>query len=316
MARWLKALIALGLLGALGLGVDWQAVPGQLAALDWRLGALGIAVIALELPVNASKWSWSLKLHRLAFPWGYLFRTGCFGFFFNHFLPSAIGGDVYRVYRTLPPDGERSRAVSAVLVERLVGLAAMLCNGAAGALLLAPANDLARVYLALMAAALVGVVLAGALVRLGGLDALRARLGRIALFEPVRANLRRIAPPRPEWARLLVASFVFQFLATAVVYLAFAGVNANISIAAAALVTAAAGIASVLPISISGIGVVEGSIAGTAVALGVPYDAAVLAAVVIRLQALVVGAGCGLFYMAERGGKIAPAVTGTAKLSE
>ena len=307
MPRWLKALVACGLLAALALGVDWQSVPAQLAELDWRLGVLGLVAIALELPVNASKWSWSLRLHGLEFPWVYLFRTGCFGFFFNNFLPSAIGGDVYRIYRTMPPSGgERSRAVSAVLVERVIGLIVMLCNGAIGALLLVNTSDLARAYLALAALGGGGALVVAVLFKLGWLNRAGALLGKVALLEPVRANLRRIARPGREWTMLLLASFAFQLLATAVVWLAFAGIGAEISIAAAALVTAAAGIASVLPISISGIGVVEGSIAGTAVALGADYDSAVLAAIVVRLQALAVGAGCGLFYLTERGGRMPP----------
>jgi hypothetical protein len=306
MPRWLKALVACALLGALALGVDWRSIPAQLAVLDWRLALLGLAVVLLELPANASKWSFSLRLHGLAFGWVYLWRTGCFGFFFNNFLPSAIGGDVYRVYRTMAPGAARSPAVSAVLVERAVGLAAMLCNGAVGALLLVHTSPLARAYLGLAAAG-AGVAAAFAIcLKLGWFDRAGALLGRLAFLKPVQANLRRIARPSRAWALLIAGSFVFQFLATAVVYLAFASVGADLSIAAAALVTAAAGIAAVLPISISGIGVVEGSIAGTAVALGAGYDAAVLAAIVVRLQALAVGAACGLLYLTESGGRPPP----------
>ncbi len=306
MPRWLKAIVAVVLLAALALGVDWGSVPAQLAALDWRIGLFGVLVIALELFVNASKWSWSLRLHGLSFPWLYLFRTGCFGFFFNNFLPSAIGGDVYRVYRTMAPGTERSRAVSAVIVERIVGLAAMLLNGVLGALLLLRTSDLARAYLVLAGAGALAVLVLAVLLKLGWLDGAARRLERMAFLDPVRANLRRIAAPRREWAMLIATSFVFLFLATAGVSLAFAGIGSEISVAAAALVTAAAGVASVLPISISGIGVVEGSIAGTAVALGADYDSAVLAAIVVRLQALAVGAGCGLLYLTERGGRVSP----------
>jgi uncharacterized membrane protein YbhN (UPF0104 family) len=93
---------------------------------------------------------------------------------------------------------------------------------------------------------------------------------------------------------------VFQLLAAACVYLAFRGIGEGVSVPAALLITAAAGIASVLPISISGIGVVEGSIAGTAVALGVSYEGGVLAAIVVRLTVLPVSAACGLLYLTER----------------
>ena len=131
-------------------------------------------------------------------------------------------------------------------------------------------------------------------------------MARISWLDPVRANLRRVLRPRREWVGLVAASCAFQVLAIAVIYFAFAAIGREISIAAAAVITAAAGIASVLPISISGLGVVEGSIAGTAVAVGVDYDSAVIAAVLARLLALVISAACGLLYLTESGSGAKP----------
>jgi uncharacterized protein (TIRG00374 family) len=301
LSRPLKILVACVLLGALAWGIDWRALPAHLARLDWALGCLAVLVTALEMPVNAWKWSWSLRLHGLQFGWLYLLRTSCFGFFFNNFLPSAIGGDVYRIVRTAGREGERSRAISAVLVERLVGLAAMLCNGLIGALLLMRTHDLARWYVQCAAFGLLAFAAVAALLYSGALSGLKRRLMRVAVLEPVWTNLQLIARARIEWLPLIGTSFLFQFLVATVVYLAFAGTGAEIGVPAALLVTAAAGIASVLPISISGIGVVEGSIAGTAVALGVDYDSAVLAAVIVRLVVLPVSAACGLLYLTEDG---------------
>jgi glycosyltransferase 2 family protein len=299
MPRWLKILIACVLLAALAAGIDWDELPRHFARIDWRLGAVALLVIAAELAVNASKWSWSLRLHDARFAWTYLFRTSCYAYFFNNFLPSAIGGDVYRIYRTLQ-DGERSRAISAVLVERAVGMAVMLFNGLIGALLLAASHELARWYLLLAGVGTAVGVVVLALLYFGAFDALGRSLTRLKWLEPVRTNLQRIARPRAQWLPLVLYSFLFQFLAAGVVYLAFAGIGAPVSVAAALLITAAAGIASVLPISISGIGVVEGSIAGTAVALGSDYDSAVLAAIVVRLLVLPISAACGLLYLTGR----------------
>jgi uncharacterized membrane protein YbhN (UPF0104 family) len=299
MPRWLKILIACALLAALVAGIDWDELPRHLARIDWRLGAIALLAIAAELVVNASKWWWSLRLHDARFAWQFLFRTSCYAYFFNNFLPSAIGGDVYRVYRTMR-DGERSRAVSAVLVERVVGLAAMLFNGLIGAALLAGSHALARWYLVLAGVgAAVGVIVL-VLLCFGAFERLGRALSRLTWLDPVRENLLRIATLRSEWLPLVLYSFLFQVLAAGVVYLAFAGIGAPVSVPAALLITAAAGIASVLPISISGIGVVEGSIAGTAVALGTDYDSAVLAAIVVRLLVLPVSAACGLLYLTER----------------
>src|SRR5918994_3907121 len=116
--RWLKVSVACAALAVLAIGVDWGELPGHLAQLDWRLAALALLVVVLELPVNAAKWWWSLRLHDLNFRWWYLLRTGCIAYFLNNFLPSAIGGDVYRIYKTMS-GGEKAGAVSAVLVERI-----------------------------------------------------------------------------------------------------------------------------------------------------------------------------------------------------
>jgi glycosyltransferase 2 family protein len=299
--RWVKVVVACVLLTTLAVGVDWTELPKHLARLDLAVGLLAMLVVAAELPVNATKWGWSLRLHDVRFPWLYLFRTGCFGFFFNNFLPSAIGGDVYRVIRTAGGvEAERSRAVSAVLVERVVGLTAMLLNGLAGALFLMGSYALAQWYVQLALIGIAGALVVGSLVWAGLFRSLQRRLESVAFLAPVWANARRIGRLRFEWLPLLAASFVFQFMAAAVVYLAFRGIGESVPVSAALLITAAAGIASVLPISISGIGVVEGSIAGTAVALGVSYEGGVLAALIVRLVVLPVSAACGLLYLTER----------------
>ena len=123
MPRWLKIVVACVLLAALAAGIDWSSAPQSPRPHRLAHGCAGA-------PRHRRGTAWST--HRsgrgrcacttCASPGSYLFRTGCFAYFFNNFLPSAIGGDVYRIYRTLPPDGDRSRAVSAVLVERVVGL--------------------------------------------------------------------------------------------------------------------------------------------------------------------------------------------------
>lgn len=303
MPRWLKIAIAAALMTALAFMMDWGELRVHAANMHWGIAAVAFVAILVEMPVNATKWRWSLRLHGDVFPWRYLFRVSCMGYFFNNFMPSAIGGDVYRVYRTWPSEGEKASAVSAVFVERLVGVALLMLNGFMGALFLLE-HVLARtfVFVCLGAGAL-GLIALPLLVKLQRSGALARRLPKLASVE---AMLGRILNVRAEWAWLLLYSLVFQALAAWVVYLCFAAVNAPIGVAEALLITAAAGLASVLPISISGLGVVEGSIAGTAVALGGNYEAGVLAALLLRVLALGVSGLCGLFCFVDDGSSLQP----------
>jgi uncharacterized membrane protein YbhN (UPF0104 family) len=176
----------------------------------------------------------------------------------------------------------------------------MLGYGAFAAIFLAQEYVAARVYLWIAA----GGACAAVLVLLALRVMRRSKLVHIAhrstWLEPIAINLERILRPRREWLALGVYSLLFQSLAGAVVWLAFLAVGADVRIAQAMLITAAAGVASILPISISGLGVVEGAIAGAAVALGVDYDAAVLAALAVRILVTPVSAACGIFLVTSR----------------
>jgi glycosyltransferase 2 family protein len=303
MPRWIKVIVAAALMAALAFTMDWDELRAHAADVDWLIAAVALLAILLEMPVNAMKWYWSLRLHDRPFPWNYLFRVGCMSYFFNNFMPSAIGGDVYRVYRTWPADGDKASSVSAVLVERLVGVGILLINGFVGALFLLE-HAIARTFVIVaLGAAGLGLVCLPLLVRLQRNGVLSRRFRKIA---GVEAMLGRLLKLRSEWLWLLFASLMFQTLAAGVVYLCFAAIGSSIDVPTALLITAAAGLASVLPISISGLGVVEGSIAGTAVALGGDFEAAVLAALLLRFLALAVSGLCGLFCFVDDGVRIQP----------
>jgi hypothetical protein len=64
---------------------------------------------------------------------------------------------------------------------------------------------------------------------------------------------------------------------------------------------AAAGVATILPISINGLGVVEGAFVGSALALGVPYEPALIVAILLRVLLLPYAAVFGLIYAFEPG---------------
>jgi uncharacterized protein (TIRG00374 family) len=298
MPRWLRIIIAAALMVALAYTMDWSSLREHATDLNWVIAVVAFLAIVLEMPVNAVKWYWALRLHDRPFPWNYLFRVGCMGYFFNNFLPSAIGGDVYRVYRTWSSTAEKSPAVSAVVVERLVGVAILMFNGFIGALLLLE-HTLARTFVTIcVVGAVVGTIALPLMIRMSRSGALSRRFSKLASVESMLTRILRL---RAEWIGLLLASMAFQALAAWVVLLCFAAVGTSIGIAEALLITAAAGLASVLPISISGLGVVEGSIAATAVALGGQLEAAVLAALLLRFLALGVSGLCGIFCFFDDG---------------
>lgn len=303
--RALKILVSSGLLYFLFTRISWPAVLERVEHLDRWLAALVIFLFALQLAVSSWKWQWALRIHALSLPYGFLTRILVIGFFLNHFLPTSIGGDAFRIYRTLPESPPRSRAVSAVLLERLVGFAALILLGLIGAIVLYTLSPLARAYVAFS--------LAGALVVLGMAALLRFDLWqpRSRWLLPIRDNLLLIRRARAEWPPLIGISLLFQLQAILIVYVLFYAIGSAVSPAQAALITAAAGLAGILPFAINGLGVVEATIAGTAVAVGADYESGLLVALLMRILLVPLTLLAGLVYAFEPARTQASALEGS-----
>lgn len=98
----------------------------------WVIAALG----AHGLMAVVSVWRWRLLLHaqHIRVSTRTLSESFWVALFFNNFLPSNIGGDVVRIADTARPAGSRTLATTVVLVDRVLGLFALLSVGALGAM--------------------------------------------------------------------------------------------------------------------------------------------------------------------------------------
>jgi uncharacterized membrane protein YbhN (UPF0104 family) len=287
--RAVRIVVAVGLLAFLLTRLHWQTVLDHLDRMTPGIIVLVIAAYAVQLCVSSWKWQWALRIHGLRLHYAFLTRIYVIGFFLSNFLPTSIGGDAYRVYRTLPQTPPKSRAISAVLLERVVGLLALLLLGFVGALALFGSSPLARAY---VAAAVVGTIALVAIVMF-------VRLPRVRWLAPIHENLRTIANARPQWPPLIALSLLFQVQAILITFMLFNAVDANVTLAQTALIAAAAGIAAVIPFSINGLGIVEATFAGTAVAVGVSYEAGLLVALLVRTLVLPLTLLAGLLYAFE-----------------
>lgn len=298
MKRVVRLLISAGLLALLLVRMDWTGVTERLTHLHPGSATLLIAALGAQLFLSSWKWRWALRMYELHFPYGFLTRVLIIGFFLNNFLPTSIGGDAYRIYRTIPEISPKSRAISAVLLERLVGFAALAGLGLIAALTLFETYQLARIYVVL--------ALAGCAAALGLLViAIRARTWsnvrwlKYSWLAPIKDIVAAFTTARIEWLPLIGISLAFQAQAILIIHFLFATLDIDVSLAQSALIAAAAGFATVIPISINGLGVVEASIAGVGLAVGVSYDAGLLVALLIRVLVLPLTLIAGLVYAFE-----------------
>ena len=151
-----SAAILYWLFGKTDLSDVWSRAQGASPA--WL--AIALALYALMILISAWRWRLLLETQGAPGPMGRLTGSWLVATFFNNFLPSNIGGDVIRIADSVQLTRSRTVAATVVLVDRAIGLGALLVVAAAGSWLASrsgipvPASD----YVMLAA---LGTVLAG-----------------------------------------------------------------------------------------------------------------------------------------------------------
>lgn len=281
--------------------VDWQLVIDNLKMLQLWVLLLVFMIFTVQFPISAWKWQLSLKLHQLDYGFFYLLKVISIGFFFNNFLPSSIGGDAYRIIKTVPDEGFKSRAISAVLLDRIIGFSALVVCGFLGGVLLLGHDDnpfvKGYVLLCLVGGAVFITMII--LLKLGFFAKYIQYLKNIKKLDILMHNLSHIWKNPKLIIKILAVSLLFQALAIFTIGLLFDALNTGGGYEKYALIAAIVGLSSVIPLSINGIGIIEGAFAVSAVQLGLGYNEAIIVAFMLRIIVLPLSLVCGLVYLLD-----------------
>ncbi|MGH9142951.1 MAG: lysylphosphatidylglycerol synthase transmembrane domain-containing protein [Vicinamibacterales bacterium] len=107
----------------------WQTA--KLASVPWLIAA--IAVFATSTIVASWRWNLLLKTQQIEITLRSLLGTFLIATYFNNFLPSNIGGDVVRIGDTARHTNSKTLATTVVLMDRILGLIALVLVAALGA---------------------------------------------------------------------------------------------------------------------------------------------------------------------------------------
>lgn len=131
--------LRLGISAALIAWILRQAPLGEVLAAyrsaDVRMVLLAMALSPLGYWSSVSRWRLLIRSQGGDASFGFLARSFVVGIFFNNLLPSTIGGDTVRAIDTARTGVDRATAVAIVVVDRFIGLLALLLFAGVGLLL-------------------------------------------------------------------------------------------------------------------------------------------------------------------------------------
>jgi uncharacterized protein (TIRG00374 family) len=307
MRRWLLLALKLGISAALLYfafrGVDLAALGGHFARLDPFWIAAALAALALQIVLAGPRWSAIAGALGAALPAGRAIRFSAIAGFFNQALPSTVGGDAMRAWLLGRQGRDWRNAISSVIADRVIGVGFLsvivaACLPWSFVLIAAPEGRIAVLVIGL------GGVLGLALVLALGGSAFARRLGRwraVRFALDVAAAVRRVMlGPRTGLPVALVSIIIHLLTVVAAWALARAVTLAPDPLALLILIPPVI-LISMVPISIGGWGIREGTMVVAFAYAGMARSEALAVSVLLGLAMLVLGAAGGLLWLAERG---------------
>lgn len=302
----LKACISISLLTFLLIKVDWQTVIENLKSANMLFLLVAVLLNIVERFQLTYKWNLLIKVRGIIVEFGRLFWINSIGSFLGLFLPSSLGTDVVRGYYLVKNNSERSVSISSVFVDRVLGMFSLLLLGLVSVFF---ARDLVSKYniqTYVAVAFLLAVITFYIFQRQQSARLLEKLLQKIKHKKFIENGLKLHGSilEYKKYPKTLLVSFIITLLVqvTRVLTYYFVALSFNIQISAIYyfLFVPIIMIVIMIPISIGGLGVKEGTFVAFFTLAGMSVNDAVLISFINSLldmlNTLILGGGAYLFY--------------------
>ena len=281
----------------------WERVKGMNPA--WIL--LALAAYAFTQSIAVWRWNRLLRAQHIEVEHRRLTESIWVSMFFNNFLPSNIGGDVVRIADTAPAAGSKTLATTVVLVDRALGLTALVIVAASGAFAASlfgvhvPGARWLFIALALGLTAAISVI---AMPQLVGHALLPVRaLNKPWLTEraiQLEEAVIRFRNAPNALAGAFGGALVVQITVVAFYLLTAEGLAVPLPIFLGAVLIPVSLVVQMAPVSINGFGVREAVFAFFFRRFGLPTDAAVALSLVSTGMVMGLSLVGGFFFLRRR----------------
>ncbi|MCL6087369.1 MAG: flippase-like domain-containing protein [Actinobacteria bacterium] len=282
---------------------DFKTISVTLKEIDITLALLSFSTIVYGIWITAYRWQTLLKTQGIRLSILSLASSTLIGVFFNNFLPTSIGGDVYRAYDVTKKTGlPMSSSVSVLVVERLSGIIASAMFAAAALFLGFTAIGGKSIIVPIVIFLALSIIIFFLILNPNkfGLKKLAKKIKFLSkLFEKLKNVYNTFLSFKKYKLTIIKVLFYSLTLQLAVVinyWLASRALGISLDLTAFIFIVPVVSIISMLPISLGGIGVREGSLVFLMVSLETQNAKAVMCSLLLLAMSLIMGVIGGLVY--------------------
>ncbi len=295
----LKITVSLVLVITLFFSIDRAALVANFTLLNLKWVPLILFLVILNYIISSFRWKQLLTIYKNSrgVSVGYLINLYFIGSFFNNFMPTSVGGDVYKIYKLGKKLGSKSDAFGATFMERFSGVAALVfiaIFGFATTFLGGIAGFENNFYL--LGLIVISLVFGFALGSLVGLKTLRILSGKFSKIDAVYTSLISYKGQGRVVLIAFLTSFVVQLVAIGTQYLIFVALGTQLDIFRALFIFPLITLAGFFVPSLNGIGVQDFLYKFSNSFLFVAAPTAVAASIFYHIARLLVSLIGGVLY--------------------
>lgn len=294
----LSATLCFVILLKIDIGKAWNAIQN----VNPMLLTIVFGCMIFCVTISTYKWQRILAIHGNKFSFRELHRFYFMSLFFNNFLPTSIGGDAYRIFRTMNDSNSKSSAFIAVFTERLTGFWALLLFGFAAALSIRfyhsssfPQMDTIIVFF------IFGILFPVIISVIPG------TLGHFLSHKFVPDKIRTIFLYAGAYYRhgrstalIILVSFFFHLFTFFWMCLLLSAIEAQCPFFNLVFAMAISNVVALLPISINGIGLTDGSFIYIMGLFGTPTEISLVFMLIVRFLTMLISLFGAVIYMTEK----------------
>ena len=253
--------------------------------------------------ITAVRWNTLLVTQKVKLGTSTLTLTVLIGFFFNNFLPTSIGGDVFRTYDAAKKANiPIETSASIIIVERFSGIISTSTYAVIALFLGFTAIGNQSFIIPVIIFFIICIIIAFFILNPSMLR-LNKLINRIKFLKKVKEKLANIyftflSFKKFKWVlvRVMIYSFLLQFAVILNYFLAAKSLGINLNLTAFIFIVPVVTIIAMVPISIGGIGIRENTLVFIMTAIGVGSEQAALCALLIFLMLIFIGIIGGIIY--------------------
>ncbi|OHC74901.1 MAG: hypothetical protein A3G18_01070 [Rhodospirillales bacterium RIFCSPLOWO2_12_FULL_58_28] len=284
--------------------INLDAAMTRLVEVDRTMLALATVIFLLQLVICVFRWMAVMDAIKAPLKFITALRIYYIGAFFSQTLPSSVGGDAVRIYRTYRVGMTLGNAVNGVMLERAATVLALLIVVVATQPFFLPRVSVETASWAVSGIALLSAGAGAGMAALMMLDRLPSSLRRWRLVRglaTLAADTRTVFLNPLHLFKVISWSATGHLNLTLGVYLMAVGLSLEISWLDCIALIPPVILITILPISIAGWGVREGAMVYAFSLIGVPEEGALVLSLLFGLVSIVTSLPGGVVWLTGGG---------------